>query len=146
MDVDLRVRSRAHENVDATGGVAVHESDGTTWRIDHWSDVEAQGFHAARSVLASVGLVDSPGPYEPLAIFSALIHQHLYIAAGDTDRSGAARTVSTTPLALTHERAGRLVGAGGLDAGTDLMAFVPHLHASITPMLTAGSGLSTYTP
>ncbi|GAB2550744.1 hypothetical protein GCM10027268_25120 [Brachybacterium huguangmaarense] len=63
--VDSRLRSRDHENVYAAGGVAVHETDGTTWRIDHWSDAEAQGAHAARSVLASLGRADAPGPTDP---------------------------------------------------------------------------------
>ena len=146
IDVDSRLRSRVHENVYAAGGVAVHESDGTTWRIDHWSDAEAQGTHAARSVLASNGLADSPGTYRPHAIYSAQIHQHLYVAAGHTGRFGTVRATSTTPLVLTHEREGRLVGVSGLNAGVDVMALVPHLHTSITAMLPADSDPSTYTP
>lgn len=144
--VDSRLRSRDHENVYAAGGVAVHESDGTIWRIDHWSDAEAQGAHAARSVLASLGLADTPGPYRPRALYSAQIHQHLYIAAGHTGRFGTTRALSTSPLVLTHDRAGRLVGVSGLDAGPDVMALVPRLHTSITPMLTAESNPSTHTP
>lgn len=146
IDVDSRLRSREHENVYAAGGVAVHESDGSPWRIDHWSDAEAQGAHAARSVLASVGLADSPGTYRPHAIYSAQLHQHLYVAAGHTGRFGTVRAASTAPLVLTHERAGRLVGVSGLDSGADVMALVPHLHTSITSMLTAESNSSTHTP
>ncbi|GAA1490528.1 NADH dehydrogenase FAD-containing subunit [Brachybacterium sacelli] len=144
--VNSRLRSRDHENVYAAGGVAVHETDGTTWRIDHWSDAEAQGAHAARSALASLGLADGPGPYRPRALYSAQIHQHLYIAAGHTGRFGTTRAFSTSPLVLTHGRAGQLVGVSGLDAGPDVVALVPHLHTSTAPMLPAESNLSTNTP
>lgn len=46
-----------------------------------------------------------------------------------------------------HSEAGtRLVRARGVDAGTDVKDVVPHLRTSITPILTAGSSPSTYTP
>lgn len=144
--VDHRLRSRTHDHIYAAGGVAVHESDGLTWRIDHWSDAEAQGVHAARSLLASIGLADSPGIYRPRALYSAQIHQHLYLAAGHTGRSGAAQTTSTVPLVLTHERAGQLIGVSGLDAGAAVMALVPGLHTSIESMPRAESTPSTDTP
>src|SRR5699024_6992858 len=61
-------------------------------------------------------------------------------------RLRATRAVSTSPLLLTHDRAGRLVRVSGLDAAADVMALVPRLNSSITPMLTAESNSSTYTP
>lgn len=144
--VDHRLRSRTHDHIYAAGGVAVHESDGLTWRIDHWSDAEAQGVHAARSLLASIGLADSPGIYRPRALYSAQIHQHLYLAAGHTGHSENVQTTSAAPPVLTHERAGQLIGVSGLDAGAAVMALVPELHTSIESMPRAESAPSTNTP
>src|SRR5699024_4296456 len=144
--VDPLLRSRTHDHVYAAGGVAAHESDRLTWRIDHWSEAEAQGVHAARSLLASIGLADSPGIYRPRALYSAQIHQHLYLAAGHTGRSGAVKTTSTDPLVLTHERAGQLIGVSGLDAGAEVVNHLPRLHTSLAAMPTAESTPSTHTP
>ncbi|MCW1804158.1 FAD-dependent oxidoreductase [Brachybacterium squillarum] len=144
--VDSRLRSGDHENVYAAGGVAVHELDGRTWRIDHWGDAAAQGTHAARSLLSAVGLGDDPGPYHPRTLYSAQIHQHHYFAAGHTSPLGIPRTASTDPLVLTHEHAGVLVGVSGLDAAPDVMGLVPHLHTPTPKTLTAEFHPSTYTP
>lgn len=144
--VDHLLRSRDHDHVYAAGGVAVHESDGLTWRIDHWSDAEAQGRHAARSILTSVGLADSPGIYRPRALYSAQIHQHLYLAAGHTGHSETVQTISTAPLVLTHERAGQLVGVSGLNAGAEVLHLVPQLHTPLTSKPTEESTPSTHTP
>ncbi|MCT4574145.1 hypothetical protein N3930_45190, partial [Bacillus thuringiensis] len=85
--------------------------------------------HAARSVLFDLGLKEDPGPYRPRALYSAQIHDHLYFAAGHTSPLGTPRTLTTSPLVLAHEDAGRLLAVAGLDAAAEVMDLVPQLHA-----------------
>lgn len=144
--VDSRLRSREHAKSYAAGGVAVHEHAGAAWRIDHWDDALAQGAHAARSVLFDLGLKEDPGPYRPRALYSAQIQDHLYFVAGHTSPLGTPRTLTTSPLVLAHEDAGRLLAVAGLDAAAEVMDLVPQLHAPTVDVAHSRNSPSTDTP
>lgn len=71
--VDGRLRTSL-PGVYAAGGVAaVHHGSATT-RVDHWEDAEAQGRHAARSMLHDLQGTPDPGAYRFTAAFSSRIH------------------------------------------------------------------------
>src|SRR5699024_8192914 len=130
----------------AAGGVAVHEHAGAPWRIDHGADALAQGAHAARSVLFDLGLHEDPRPCPPRPRRRAQIQHHLYFAAGHTSPLGTPRTLTTSPLVLAHEDAGRLLAVAGLDAAAEVMDLVPQLHAPTVDVAHSRNSPSTDTP
>ena len=125
--VDASLRAAA--NVYAAGGVAVHRDASLgTWRIDHWSDAAAQGEHAARTLLADLGVGEQPGMYRPCAPFTATIHDAMIAGAGLTGHKTATHTASSNPLVVVSLRDATAVGVLGIDAVPDVFAWIPRLH------------------
>src|SRR5690625_329399 len=82
----------------------------------------------------------------PRALYSAQIHDHLYFVAGHTSPLGTPRTLTTSPLVLAHEDAGRLLAVAGLDAAAEVMDLVPQLHAPTVDVAHSRNSPSTDTP
>ncbi|WP_341359055.1 FAD/NAD(P)-binding oxidoreductase [Georgenia sp. M64] len=122
----------ATPGVYAAGGVAIH-NDPTlgTWRIDHWADAAAQGEHAARTLLADLGVGEQPGTYQPRAPFTATIHGAMIAGAGLTGHHGNARAESTDPLVILHQQGNIPVGVLGLDAAPAVFGWMPHLYTPV---------------
>src|SRR5690625_6258866 len=70
----------------------------------------------------------------------------LYIVAGHTSPLGTPRTLTTSPLVLAHEDAGRLLAVAGLDAAAEVMDLVPQLHAPTVDVAHSRNSPSTDTP
>lgn len=71
--VDARLRTPVR-GVYAAGGVASVLAVAGPTRVDHWAEAEAQGRHAARSVLHDVRGAADPGAHAFNAAFSSRIH------------------------------------------------------------------------
>jgi NADPH-dependent 2,4-dienoyl-CoA reductase/sulfur reductase-like enzyme len=71
--VDARLRTPMR-GVYAAGGVASVAAIAGPTRVDHWTEAEAQGRHAARSALHDIGVADDPGAHALSAAFSSRIH------------------------------------------------------------------------
>ena len=126
--VDDRLRVRGRPDILAAGAVALftagdgrtaHDTDGrTAYRIDHWDDAEAQGVHAARTLLHDRGLREDPGAYRPLAPWSARIHGRQLAGFGHRLPGAQERIVSEDPLLVEFvDEAGDACAVLGLDAG-----------------------------
>ncbi|GAA2087111.1 FAD-dependent oxidoreductase [Brevibacterium salitolerans] len=105
----------------AAGAVAVHAGE-TAYRIDHWDDAEAQGAHAARSLLHAFAGGEDPGPYSPVSPWSARIHGHQLAGFGAVVPGVQVHTVSEDPLLVEFAAPvdGRVRAVVGLDAGRSL--------------------------
>lgn len=142
--VDSRLRAVGRAGILAAGAIArfgphadVPHTDGPhadgshplgaapqAYRVDHWDDAEAQGAHAARTLLHDLGRGEDPGPYRPWSPWSARIHGHQLAGYGHPLPGAAERIVSEDPL-LVEFVAGDDGGAGvsavvGLAAGRAL--------------------------
>ena len=118
--VDDHLRVRGRSGILAAGAVALFTGgDGhTAYRIDHWDDAEAQGVHAARTLLQDRGLGEDPGPYRPLAPWSARIHGRQLAGFGHRLPGAQERIVSEDPLLVEFvDDAGDACAVLGLDAG-----------------------------
>jgi NADPH-dependent 2,4-dienoyl-CoA reductase/sulfur reductase-like enzyme len=126
--VDDRLRVRGRPGILAAGAVALFTAgdgrtaqgaDGrTAYRIDHWDDAEAQGAHAARTLLHDLGLGEDPGAYRPLAPWSARIHGRQLAGFGHRLPGAQERIVSEDPLLVEFvDEAGDACAVLGLDAG-----------------------------
>ena len=128
VDVDDRLRVHDLESVYAAGGIAVHQDDYLgTWRIDHWDDGAAQGTHAARMLLYTLGRVEDPGPYRPRSAYMAMIYGRMIAGVGytgypDTRNEGAEEFI------VLHEHGGVVVGASGVDAVGAVYQWGQRLH------------------
>lgn len=120
--VDDRLRAVGQARVFAAGAVARLDSQSS--RVDHWDDAEAQGAHAARTLLNDLGRGDDPGPYRPWSPWSARIHGHRLAGFGHPLPGSTERIVSEDPLLVEFIAAGEDGGAVsavvGLDAGRAL--------------------------
>lgn len=118
--VDDRLRVRGRPGILAAGAVALFTAgDGrTAYRIDHWDDAEAQGVHAALTLLHDRGLGEDPGAYRPLAPWSARIHGRQLAGFGHLMPGAQERIVSEDPLLVEFvDEAGDPCAVLGLDAG-----------------------------
>ncbi|MFK3678006.1 FAD-dependent oxidoreductase [Microbacterium sp. NPDC090218] len=117
VDVDDRLLAREFQDVFAAGGTAVHHDDQLgPWRIDHWDDGAAQGTHAARVLLHSLGRGDDPGAYRPRSAHMAMIHGRVIAGVGLTDRPEDAFIEGAEEFIVLHEHGDTVVGASGIDA------------------------------
>jgi 3-phenylpropionate/trans-cinnamate dioxygenase ferredoxin reductase subunit len=132
VEVDDRLRAVKSDRVVAAGGVALHHiGSGTGWRIDHWADAAAQGTHAAHTLLHELTGSADPGPYRPVSIHSAQIHDQLLMAAGNT---GPGTQVTTTDSGLQmHHRNGSIVGVAALNDPLGVHSFTGRLHRPAVP-------------
>ena len=120
--VDDRLRAAGWENVLAAGAIARFGPQ--PYRVDHWDDAEAQGAHAARTLLHDLGDGDDPGPYRPWSPWSARIHGHQLAGFGHPLPGSTERIVSEDPLLVEFtsaaDGAGTVCAVVGLDAGRAL--------------------------
>ncbi|GAA4515775.1 FAD-dependent oxidoreductase [Brevibacterium yomogidense] len=120
--VDDRLRSAGWENVLAAGAVARFGPQ--PYRVDHWDDAEAQGAHAARTLLHDLGDGDDPGPYRPWSPWSARIHGRQLAGFGHPLPGSTERIVSEDPLLVEFisaaDGADTVCAVVGLDAGRAL--------------------------
>lgn len=132
VDETLRV---AEVGVYAAGGVAIHHDDLLgTWRIDHWAEATAQGEHAARAILADLGVSADPGRYWPRAPFTSIIGGSIVAGAGLISSGLSTRIESVDPLVFVHEHNGVPMGAIGMDAAPLVFSWIPKLYATGDPV------------
>lgn len=118
--VDDHLRVRGRSGILVAGAVALFTGgDGrTAYRIDHWDDAEAQGTHAARTLLHDRGQGEDPGPYRPTSPWSARIHGRQLAGFGHRLPGAQERIVSEEPLLIEFvDDAGDACAVLGLDAG-----------------------------
>ncbi len=128
VDVDENLRAVDFGDVYAAGGVALHHDDYLgAWRIDHWDDAAAQGTHAARSLLHTIGRGDDPGPYRPRSAYMAMIFGRTIAGVGYLGFPDAHTDGGEEFIAL-HEHAGAVVGASGVDAVGAVYQWGQRLH------------------
>lgn len=90
-------------------------------RIDHWDDAEAQGAHAARTLLHDLGAGEDPGPYRSWSPWSARIHGRRFAGFGHPLPGAQWRTVTDEPLLVEAVAPdGHVSAVAGLDAGRAL--------------------------
>lgn len=121
--VDDRLRVRGRPGILAAGAVALFTAgDGATaHRIDHWDDAEAQGAHAARTLLHDLGRGADPGPYQPVSPWSARIHGRQLAGFGHPVPGSHETIVSEDPLLVEFvDPSGDVCAVLGLDAGRTL--------------------------
>ena len=124
VDVDDRLRYLGAANVLAAGGVAVHHDERLgTWRSDHWDDAASQGSHSAAALLHHLGLAADPGPYVPRAMFAARIHGRDVMGFGLVGEKWEEQAVSIDPLVVVHRDGAAPVGAVGVDAPLEILAW-----------------------
>jgi 3-phenylpropionate/trans-cinnamate dioxygenase ferredoxin reductase subunit len=119
--VDARLRTPVR-GVYAAGGVASVLAVAGPIRVDHWGEAEAQGRHAARSVLHDVGGGADPGAHAFGAAFSSRIHGATLSGWGvahPTTQWSQPHPGVTMSVGLTE---GRTTVAAGLDAATAVAA------------------------
>lgn len=119
--VDARLRTPVR-GVYAAGGVASVLAVAGPTRVDHWAEAEAQGRHAARSVLHDVGSGADPGAHAFGAAFSSRIHGATLSGWGvahPTTQWSQPHPGVTMSVGLTE---GRTTVAAGLDAATAVAA------------------------
>ncbi|MEX1079149.1 MAG: FAD-dependent oxidoreductase [Homoserinimonas sp.] len=144
--VDETLRA-AHLGLYAAGGAAIHHDDRIgTWRIDHWAEAVAQGEHAARTILADLGLGTDPGQYSPRAPFTAVLSGSMIAGAGLTGINVPSRIVSADPLVVVNEHEGVPVGIIGVDAASAVFDWMPKLHTPAGPVGDASELLAHANP
>ncbi|GAA2121663.1 NAD(P)/FAD-dependent oxidoreductase [Glycomyces algeriensis] len=128
--VDDRLRAHGEASLYAAGGVAVLPfGDGRRLRIDHWDDAAAQGAHAARSLLHSLGQVDDPGPYRASSRFSIRLHGTTIAGAGVAVPGVVERAASYEPLITVFESTeGTPTGVVGVNAARQIQDWSTRLH------------------
>ncbi|TFC63144.1 ferredoxin reductase [Cryobacterium sp. TMT2-15-1] len=132
--VDETLRA-AEVGVYAAGGAANHHDDLLgTWRIDHWAEAVAQGEHAARAILADLGVGADPGRYRPRASFTAVMSGSMVAGAGLTGTGVSMRVESADPLVVVNEHNGVPIGVIGMDAVPSVFSWMPRLHATFDPV------------
>lgn len=128
VDDRLRVHGATAPMV-AAGAVAQHgvcDDPVAPYRIDHWDDAEAQGAHAASTLLHAVGLGEASGPYRPRSPWSARIHGHQVAGFGHPVPGTVERVVTEEPLLVEFRAPGEapegpaVSAVVGLDAGRAL--------------------------
>ena len=128
--VDETLRAAA-DGVYAAGGAAIHHDDVLgTWRIDHWAEATAQGEHAARAILADLGVSADPGRYRPRAPFTSIIGGSMVAGAGLISSGLSTRIESPDPLVIVHEHNGVPMGVIGMDAAPLVFSWMPKLYAT----------------
>jgi len=126
--VDETMRA-AYRGLYAAGGAAIHHDERIgTWRIDHWGEAIAQGEHAARVILADLGVGADPGRYSPRALFTSEIGGYTLAGAGLTGIDVPNRIDSAGPLVVVNEHEGVPVGVMGIDAVPAVFSWTSRLH------------------
>lgn len=122
VDDRLRVRGAAAPMV-AAGAIAQHgggaagagdrvgerdrvDERGGSYRIDHWDDAEAQGTHAARTLLHALDRAEDPGPFRPRSPWSARVHGHQLAGFGHPVPGTVERVVEADPLLVEFRAPG----------------------------------------
>ena len=119
----------------AAGGAAIHHNDLLgTWRIDHWAEAIAQGEHAARAILADLGVSSDPGWYRPRAPFTSTIGGPIVAGAGLISSGLPTRIESADPLVVVNEHNDVPVGVIGIDAAPLVFNFTSKLFATVDPV------------
>ncbi len=74
--VDDRLRDLTRSGLYAAGSAAIHrDRHGDTYRVDHWDAAEAQGRHAALTLLHDLTGSPDPGPYLPDSGFTLTLYR-----------------------------------------------------------------------
>lgn len=129
VDVDDRLRAHHLERVYAAGGVAVHHDDHLgTWRIDHWDDGAAQGTHAAKMLLHTLGRGEDPGPYRPRSAHMAMVYGRMIAGVGYTGFPEDTPIEGVEEFVVLHEHGDAVVGASGIDAVGAVYQWGQRLH------------------
>lgn len=139
VDGGLRVRVNGTDEIRAglyaAGGAAAHELGGERVVIDHWDAAAEQGAHAARAILADLGLGEDPGAYLPrsgftLQAYATTFAGHGYRANGSEDREVEGVEPALPETAVVTElvdRQGTLTGLAGLNAGAALRGLLERI-------------------
>ena len=127
--VDDRLRAQRMRRVFAAGSVALHatKSGGGCYRVDHWDAANAQGSHAARTLLHDIAAAPDPGPYAPTTGFTMSLYRQPIAALGVALPNAEQRhyIVDSVDGLLTtfHDpHSGELTAAVGLQAGRELLS------------------------
>lgn len=130
LHVDRRLRNHRGSHIYAAGGVALHRSDaGSPYRVDHWADAEAQGTHAARTLLHDLHAGADPGPYYPSSAYTVRIHDSTLTGIGITLPGSQQRSVSEEPPVTAFENSdGVTTGVVGLQSALAVRDWATQLH------------------